>query len=59
MSTDAYTNALEKLRAGYAPYPQLCMDFLEGLGYSVEALGNEEIMQLTEEILHEMDMEDT
>jgi hypothetical protein len=42
MSTDAYTNALEKLRAGYAPYPQLCMDFLEGLGYSVEALGNEE-----------------
>ena len=59
MSTDAYINALEKLRAGYTPYPQLCMDFLEGLGYSVEALGNEELLQLTEEILHEMDMGET
>lgn len=49
-------SALEKLRAGYAMYPQLCMDFLEELGYSVEALGNEEILQLTEEILNEMDM---
>lgn len=58
MSTEAYENALGKLRAGYAPYPQLCMDFLEGLGYSVEALGNEEILQLTEEILNEMDQED-
>ena len=58
MSTKAYENALEKLRAGYEPYPQLCMDFLEGLGYYVGALGNEEILQLTEEILHEMDMEE-
>lgn len=53
-----FENALDKLRAGYAPYPQLCMDFLEGLGYCVEALGNEEILQLTEEILNEMDSEE-
>ena len=53
-----YETALARLRAGYAPYPQLCMDFLEGLGYSVEALGNEEILQLTEEILNEMDAEE-
>ena len=53
-----FENALDRLRAGYAPYPQLCMDFLEGLGYCVEALGNEEILQLTEEILNEMDAEE-
>ena len=51
-------SALDKLRAGYAMTPQLCMDFLEDLGYSVEALGNEEIVQLTEELLNEMDMEE-
>ncbi len=51
-------SALEKIRAGYALYPQLCMDFLEEQGYCVEALGNEEIMQLTEEILNEMDQEE-
>lgn len=51
-------SALEKLRAGYAMTPQLCMDFLEGLGYCVEPLGNEEILQLTEEILNEMDLEE-
>jgi len=56
--SEKYQSALEKLRAGYSPYPQLCMDFLEGLGYSVEALGNEEILQLTEEILNEMDLEE-
>jgi hypothetical protein len=56
--SEKYQGALEKLRAGYSPYPQLCMDFLEGLGYSVEALGNEEILQLTEEILNEMDLEE-
>ncbi len=50
--------ALEKLRAGYAPTPQLCMDFLEDLGYCVEPLGNEEILQLTEELLNEMDLEE-
>lgn len=53
-----YEKALARLRAGYAPYPQLCMDFLEGLGYYVGALGNDEIMQLTEEILNEMDQEE-
>jgi hypothetical protein len=52
-------NALEKIRAGYALYPQLCMDFLEEQGFCVEALGNEEILQLTEELLNEMDQEDT
>ena len=57
--SEKYQSALEKLRAGYSPYPQLCMDFLEGLGYSVEALGNEEILQLTEEILNEMDLEES
>ena len=51
--------ALEKLQAGYAPTPQLCMDFLEGLGYCVEALSNEGLLQLTEEILNEMDMEES
>lgn len=51
-------SALEKLEAGYAMTPQLCMDFLEEFGYSVEALGNEEIVQLTEEILNEMDLEE-
>jgi hypothetical protein len=57
--SEKYQSALEKLRAGYSPYPQLCMDFLEGLGYSVEALGNEEILQLTEDILNEMDLEES
>jgi len=52
-------SALDKLRAGYAMTPQLCMDFLEELGYYVGALGNEEIVQLTEEILDEMDQEET
>jgi hypothetical protein len=33
------------------------MDFLDGLGYYVGALGNEEILQLTEDILSEMDQE--
>ena len=51
-------SAIEKLRAGYAMTPQLCMDFLEEQGYSVEALSNEGIVQLTEEILNEMDMEE-
>jgi hypothetical protein len=51
-------SALERLKAGVAMYPQLCMDFLEELGYSVEALGNDQIMQLTEEILNEMDLEE-
>ena len=51
-------SALDRLREGVALYPQLCMDFLEELGYSVEALGNQEIMQLTEEILNEMDLEE-
>ena len=51
-------NALEKLRAGYFMSPQLCMDFLEEQGFCVEALGNEEILQLTEELLNEMDLED-
>jgi hypothetical protein len=59
MTTDAkvYADALAKLRAGGRPDPHTCMDFLEGLGYCVAPLGNEEIMQLTEEILSEMDQE--
>ena len=55
---EKYEAALAKLRAGYSPCPSLCMDFLEGLGYSVEALGNDEIFQLTEDILSEMDVDD-
>lgn len=51
-------NALDKLQAGYAMTPQLCMDFLEEQGYSVEALSNEGILQLTEELLNEMDEEE-
>lgn len=57
--SEIYENALKRLREGYAPYPQLCMDFLEGLGFCVEPLGNEEILQLTEEILNEMDLEES
>ena len=55
MTTDA--EALVKLRAAGRLDPCACMDFLEGLGYSVEPLGNEEIIQLAEEILREMDQE--
>jgi len=50
-----YEAALKQLRAGFTSDPQVCMDFLEGLGYYVGALGNEGIIQLTEDILHEMD----
>ena len=52
-----YEAALKQLRAGFTSDPQVCMDFLEGLGYYVGALGNEEILQLTEDILSEMDQE--
>ena len=59
MTTDAkvYDSALAKLKAGGRADPHTCMDFLEALGYSVGPLGNEEIMQLTEEILSEMDQD--
>ena len=52
-----YEAALKQLRAGFTSDPQVCMDFLEGLGYYVGALGNEEILQLTDDILSEMDQE--
>ena len=52
-----YDAALKQLRAGFTADPHVCMDFLEGLGYYVGALGNEEILQLTEDILAEMDRE--
>jgi len=55
MTADA--DALVRLRAAGRLDPYACMDFLEGLGYSVEPLGNEEIMQLAEDILREMDQE--
>ena len=55
MNTDA--EALVRLRAAGRLDPYACMDFLEGLGYSVEPLGNEEIIQLAEDILREMDQE--
>ena len=55
MTTDA--ESLMRLRASGRLDPYACMDFLEGLGYSVGALGNEEIMQLAEDILREMDQE--
>ena len=55
MTADA--ESLMKIRAAGRIDPYACMDFLEGLGYSVEPLGNEEIMQLTEDILREMDQE--
>jgi hypothetical protein len=50
-----YDAALKQLRAGFTSDPQVCMDFLDGLGYYVGALGNEQILQLTEDILAEMD----
>lgn len=53
-----YDAALKQLRAGFTSDPQVCMDFLEGLGYYVGALGNEEILQLTDDILSEMDQEE-
>ena len=53
-----YDAALKQLRAGFTSDPQVCMDFLDGLGYYVGALGNEEILQLTEDILSEMDQEE-
>lgn len=52
-----YDAALKQLRAGFTADPQVCMDFLDGLGYYIGALGNEEILQLTEDILSEMDRE--
>ena len=52
-----YDAALKRLRAGFTSDPQTCMDFLDGLGYYIGALGNEEILQLTEDILSEMDQE--
>jgi hypothetical protein len=52
---DSYEAALRQLRAGRTWDPQVCMDFLEGLGYCFAALGNEEIIQLTDDILAEMD----
>tara|TARA_B110000444_G_scaffold60841_1_gene56868 strand:- start:146 stop:331 length:186 start_codon:yes stop_codon:yes gene_type:complete len=52
-----YEAALKQLRAGRTFDPQVCMDFLDGLGYYVGALGNEEIVQLTEDVLSEMDQE--
>ena len=52
-----YDAALKQLRAGFTSDPQVCMDFLDGLGYYIGALGNEEILQLTEDILSEMDRE--
>jgi hypothetical protein len=60
MITDAkaHASAMAKLRAGGRLDPHTCMDFLEGLGYSVGPLGNEEILQLTEDILSEMDQEE-
>ena len=60
MSDDrvVYEAALKQLRAGFTSDPQVCMDFLEGLGYYVGALGNEEILQLTDDILSEMDQEE-
>ena len=50
-----YEAALRQLRAGRTWDPQVCMDFLDGLGYYVGALGNEEIIQLTEDVLDDMD----
>ena len=50
-----YDAALKQLRSGFTSDPQVCMDFLDGLGYYVGALGNEQILQLTEDILAEMD----
>ena len=52
---DSYEAALRQLRAGRTWDPQVCMDFLEGLGYCIGALSNEGIIQLTEDILSEMD----
>ena len=51
----AYEAALKQLRAGFTSDPQVCMDFLDGLGYYVGALGNEQILQMTDDILAEMD----
>jgi hypothetical protein len=53
----AYADALAKLRSKRKHDPHTCMDFLESLGYSVGPLGNEEILQITEDILTDMDQE--
>jgi len=58
ISANAPAGALARLRAGGRLDPHTCMDFLEGLGYSVGPLSNEEITQLTEDILSEMDQEE-
>ena len=52
-----YDTALKQLRAGITSEPQVCMDCIEGLGYYVDALGHEELLQLTDDILSEMDQE--
>ena len=53
----AYADALSKLRSKKKRDPHTCMDLLESMGYSVGPLGNEEILQITEDILTDMDPE--
>ena len=53
----AYADALVKLRSKRKRDPHTCMDFLESMGYSVGPLGNEEILQITEDIMTDLDKE--
>ena len=46
-----YIKAKERLLNGGRLDPHTCMDFLDCIGYHVGALGNEEIIELTEFIL--------
>ena len=49
-----YIKAKERLLSGGRLDPGTCMDFLDSIGYHVGALGNEEIIELTEDILHRL-----
>lgn len=49
-----YIKAKERLLSGGRLDPGVCMDFLDSIGYHVGALGNEEIIELTEFILYKL-----
>ena len=50
-----YADALSTIKERSKLDVHSCMDFLESIGYSVAPLGNNEIVQLTEEIIAEME----
>ena len=50
-----YADALSTIKERSKLDVHSCMDFLESIGYSVAPLGNNEIVQLTEDIIAEME----